>query len=68
MLILSGRVNERIRVTLPDGRVGWITLVSVLSQTARLGFELPRDVDLRREELLPEGERYPGPTTEPITN
>ena len=52
MLVLSRRLNERTQITLPDGRVGWITVVDIDRNKVRLGFDLPADVNIAREELL----------------
>lgn len=59
MLVLSRRVGERVRIRAPDGTLLWIMLVDVDPRKARVGIEAPRDWDVRREELLPPGERAP---------
>jgi len=57
MLILKRRPNQRVRLTLPDGRHVWVACMPHEGGT-QLRFEAPKDVVISREELLPEGERY----------
>lgn len=52
MLLLTRKKGERIRLTLPDGRAIWVTLVSVERFVARIGFECPREIEIEREELF----------------
>lgn len=58
MLVLTlratGNKDDAVRLQLPDGRVGWIRVVTI-SHTAdkvRVGFEMPDDVKILRESLL----------------
>jgi sRNA-binding carbon storage regulator CsrA len=50
-------LKRRVRLTLPDGRHCWLTLLDVECGKARLGFECPPDVTISREELLSPGDR-----------
>ena len=52
MLVLSRRLNERVRIALPDGRHGWITVADIDRAKVRLGFLFPADVEVLREELI----------------
>lgn len=51
MLVLSRRLNQRIRVKVGDVEV-WVTLVETDRGKVRLGFTAPRDVEIQREENL----------------
>lgn len=56
MLVLTRRVGGRVHVRLPDGREGRVSLESILpGNNASLGFEFPRDVEIRRAEVVPDG-------------
>lgn len=58
MLILTRRDGERIKLTGPNGLVGWITVAEIIgSVKVRLGFEFPASVNIAREELLTEDQR-----------
>ena len=51
MLILSRQWDQGITLTLPDGRKGHIRVVSIRGNVVRLGFEMPDDVRILRDEL-----------------
>jgi carbon storage regulator len=55
MLILSRRLQERILI----GKDIVITLVDTERGKARIGIQAPDDVEIYREELLPEGIAMP---------
>jgi carbon storage regulator CsrA len=42
-----------------NGMDVWVQVVRIEGDRVRLGFEAPRDVDVRREELIPAGEGGP---------
>lgn len=48
MLILTRRAGERIRV----GADTWITITHIGSNQVKIGFEVPDDVHVIREELI----------------
>jgi len=55
MLILQRRPGQRVRLTLPDGSLVWITIADVRSWaagTVALGIEAPASVKVLREELI----------------
>ena len=52
MLVLARRLNERIRIKLPDGRFIWLTVVEAARGQARLGLDAPREIEVMREELI----------------
>lgn len=67
MLILKRRGGQRVRL-----RVGgvdiWVELHEVCPpNAARLTFAAPLDVQIMREELLPESEQYTAATARPAT-
>lgn len=49
MLVLTAKAKERIFLTLPDGRVGAVTLIRTRGSNIQIGFDLPADVNIRRE-------------------
>lgn len=57
-LVLSRRVGEAVIISLPDGREVKVSLLDILGRRASVGVEAPRDVAIRRDELLPpDGDR-----------
>jgi carbon storage regulator len=58
MLVLTRKEQERVRVRVAGVDV-WVRVVRIEGDRVRLGFEAPRDVDVRREELIPAGEGGP---------
>ena len=52
MLVLTRRLNERIRIKLPDGRFIWLTVADAARGMARIGIEAPREIEVMREELI----------------
>ena len=51
MLILGRQWDQGITLTLPDGRKGHVLVVSIRGNVVRLGFEMPDDVRILRDEL-----------------
>lgn len=51
MLILVRKLDQRIRISHPDGDV-WLQIVSVERDRVKLGFTAPPSVAIRREELV----------------
>jgi carbon storage regulator len=49
MLVLTRKLNESVRI---DGDIT-VTVVKIDGKQIRLGIDAPRDVAVRREELLP---------------
>lgn len=56
MLTLSRREQERIRLTTPDGSIIWIVLCEAERGRARIGISAPKEVEIKREELLNQGD------------
>jgi len=55
MLVLQRRPGQRVRLTLPDGSVVWISVAEVRSWssgTVLLGIDAPPAVKVLREELI----------------
>jgi carbon storage regulator CsrA len=53
MLVLSGKLNERIVLQLPDGvKISVVIVNSVKNGVVQLGIEAPPEVRIRREDLL----------------
>jgi carbon storage regulator CsrA len=50
-LILSRRVMEQVRLTMPDGHVIRVTVLVAERNKARLAFTADRDVKIDREEI-----------------
>src|SRR5262245_2185049 len=58
MLVLQRRPGERVRLTLPDGTLVWITIADVRSWASgcvALGIDAPSGVRVLREELIYRG-------------
>lgn len=51
MLVLSRRVNEKIVLTLEDGRHITLMLVEVRGDKARIGVDAPKSVAVHRQEV-----------------
>lgn len=58
MLVLSVYTGNRVRLRLPDGTVIWVGLATTGRDQAKLGFEAPTWVEIKREELLKEEDRH----------
>jgi carbon storage regulator len=56
MLVLSRKRNEQIVLELPDQTIR-IQVVSVEGNRVRIGIDAPRDIQIKREELLVETSR-----------
>lgn len=56
MLLISRREGQRFVVRFGD-REAWLTVCDISGGKVQVGIEAPRDVEVVREELLPEGER-----------
>lgn len=54
MLAITRKTGEDVDLVFPDGRVGVVRIVSQRNGRVRLGFDLPTDIAIRREELRPE--------------
>jgi carbon storage regulator len=52
MLVLSRKLNERVRVTI-GGEVLYVAVVEIEAGKVRLGFEADRSIEVLREELVP---------------
>lgn len=57
MLVLKRRTQERVIITLPDGRRITVKLCEVDRNYARLGFDAPTDIRIDREEIAAAKER-----------
>ena len=60
MLVLQRRAGQRVRLSLPDGSLVWITVADVRSWgtgTVALGIEAPPGVKVLREELISRDQR-----------
>lgn len=65
-LVLTRNVDERVVVTLPDGRRMYVTLVAIRTgERAKLGFNAPSDVQIQREEIQDQIDRERGEFREP---
>ena len=52
MLVFSRNVDERVILTMPDGRRIAVMLIEIKgTNRARLGFDAPQDVRIHREEI-----------------
>jgi carbon storage regulator len=52
MLVVSRKINERVFVEMPDGRLIVVTISAVRGDKVRVGFDAPQDVKILREELF----------------
>ena len=52
MLVLSRRPKESLRITFGE-RTLTVTVIEMLGNKIRLGFDGPRDIQVTRSELLP---------------
>ena len=52
MLVLGRKVDERLRLTLPDGSAIWVMICRVSGDGVRVGIEAPPDVRIEREEII----------------
>lgn len=52
MLVITRKQNEALVLLLPNGQEIDVVVTEVKGRQVRLGFELPEDVELVREELL----------------
>ncbi len=57
MLALTRKVGESIEIGDPQSPLGTITIVAVHGDKVRLGFELPRTLQVNRSELAEEKRR-----------
>ncbi len=58
MLVLMTTEGGRIRLTV-HGLTIWVMLPEIVSmRKARIAIDAPPEVEIKREELLPQGERY----------
>jgi len=65
MLVVSRKLNERIGIHLPDGRVIVITLCKTESNQARIGIDAPKEFTVLREELEPGNQPPAAPSPPP---
>lgn len=54
-MVLKLKVQERVRI---NGNI-WVTVTNTHGRFARLGIDAPRGVEIVREKLLPETDKYP---------
>lgn len=52
MLVISRKLDERLRITLPDGRTVWAVIVEIGEGRVRIGIDAPRDVLVMRDEVV----------------
>lgn len=53
MLVLARSPSQRIRITTPEGRVIWLTLIEIRHMgQARIGIDADREVVIEREKLI----------------
>ncbi len=57
ILILSRRLNERIRILTKSGEVIWVNVVDLDRSKVRLGIVADKSILISREELLSFAER-----------
>ena len=57
MLILTRRVNESVIITHPDGTEITVSVLGMVGNQARLGFNAPKEVQILRDNAV---ERSPG--------
>lgn len=54
MLVINRKLGERIKIG-PDV---WIEVTRINNNQVRLGISAPRNIEVFREELLPDDEKY----------
>ena len=52
MLVVTRKVDERLRLLLPDGSVIWVMICRVSGEGVRVGIDAPPDVRIEREEII----------------
>jgi sRNA-binding carbon storage regulator CsrA len=52
MLVLAMQKEERILISLPDGREVWLQIVQIDHGRVRIGFAAPRDIVIDRETVV----------------
>lgn len=57
MLVCKIKTGGWVRLRF-NGADAWVQVAAVGQESARLAFEAPRAVDIRRDELLPDPEQY----------
>ncbi len=55
MLVVTRKVDGRVRLTLPDGRSIWVMVCKISGEGVRVGIEAPPDVRIEREEIITDG-------------
>lgn len=50
MLVLTRKADQKVYVTLPDGREAWVKVIDIDGGKVRLGFEFPPDVLIMRDD------------------
>jgi len=58
-LVITRYEGERVRIRTGSGEIIWVTLASVQKNKGRLAIQADKSVEVLREELVPEAERYP---------
>ena len=52
MLVVTRKVDGRVRLLLPDGRSIWVMVCKISGDGVRVGIEAPPDVRIEREEII----------------
>ncbi len=52
MLMLTRGADESVTIELPDGRIARVVVTRMKGNQAQLGFDFPRDIAIKRTELL----------------
>lgn len=50
MLVLTRKADQKVYITLPDGREAWVKVIGTGQGKVQLGFEFPPDVLIMRDD------------------